>query len=65
MTTTDGRLSGLQRSRVAVQAFVSERTVKRYVDGAPVSESTRERIEAALVKLGLAGAVRALPEPTP
>lgn len=63
MATTDGQLSGLQRSRVAVQALVSERTVKRYLDGDPVSESTRERIEAALRNLGLAGAVRAAVAP--
>lgn len=59
MEKTNGQLSGRDRSRVAVQAFASERTVKRYLDGEKVSESTRLRIEGALRKLGLAGAVRA------
>lgn len=59
MTTPNGQLPGLQRSRVAVAALCSERTVKRYLDGASVSQSTRERIEGALRKLGLAGAMRA------
>lgn len=59
MTKTNGQLAGLQRSRIAVAAYCSERTVKRYLDGVSVSQSTRERIEGALRKLGLAGAVRA------
>jgi DNA-binding LacI/PurR family transcriptional regulator len=54
MATNDGQLTGLDRSRIAVLAFCSERTVTRYYDGAPVSESTRRRIEVALRKLGLA-----------
>jgi hypothetical protein len=56
MTTTGGQLSGRDRARVAVAAFCSDRTVKRYLDGETVSDSTRLRIVGALRKLGLGGA---------
>lgn len=43
------------RLRIASEAYVDPRTVARYLDGAvPPRPATRERIEAALKKLGLA-----------
>lgn len=39
--------------RIAVAALMTPRTVKRWIDGSPVRELTRVRIERAVRELGI------------
>lgn len=41
--------------RVAAEAICDEKTVARYLDGLRVRSTSRTRIEAALMRLGLVG----------
>lgn len=53
------KLKARMERAVAVAAGCDPRTVARYVAGKSGQEQADERIEAALVKLGLGRAVRA------
>jgi hypothetical protein len=48
------RITRQQRRALAVVAPADERTIDRYLSGAPLRQLTRARVEAAIVELGLA-----------
>lgn len=58
METKRNELSQVDRRRVALEALCDERSVDKYLAGGVMREMLRERIEAALRKLGFGGAVR-------
>lgn len=58
METKRSELSQLDQKRVALEALCDARSVEKYLDGGAMREMLRERIEAALRKLGFDGAVR-------
>lgn len=47
------RITRQQRRALAVVAPADERTIDRYLSGAPLRQLTRARVEAAIVELGL------------
>src|ERR1700692_1970972 len=55
------KLGRYDRIRIAVRAGCDERTVERYLEGHAVFDSTRRRIERALVKASYAALLHAPP----
>jgi DNA-binding LacI/PurR family transcriptional regulator len=48
-----GELTSNDMTRIAAEAVVSDRTVRRYLAGEPVTDNTRTRIRQAMATLGL------------
>ena len=55
--------SGIDLLRIACAAVCDRRTVRRYLDGRPVTNSSAARIERALRDLGVAVERRVTTEP--